>query len=299
MKPAVFTLTMSPALDYVMSVPGLIPGGMNRSVERRFSEAGSFFPAGKGVNVSLALKGMGVESTAICLRGKGFIGDEFSRLLGEQGVEAVMIPVDGCDTRINAKLESGDSVTEINGSFSADEKVAAKVCDTLRVLKSGDFLVIGGSLPWGVETGFYAKLTQELSEKGVNVIVDTSGEPLRKVVEGGEAFFVKPNRQEFNELYEQSHGKVSSLDEAVINAKRLHQEFGGGILISMGKSGAVMVINGKDYVCRVPLEVRGYAVKAGDTLIAGFIADYLKTNDLQSALCAGVDSATNYIQDGK
>jgi 1-phosphofructokinase len=268
-----------------MSVEGFVLGSVNRSLP----PAGKFSPAGKGVNVSVSLKSKDVESIAIALCGNGFIGDEFVRLLNESGVKSTIIPVKGCDTRINAKLESGDAVTEINGCFSADEAAVDKVRETLKQLESGDYLVIGGSLPRGFEPDFYAQIAQELSQKGVSVIVDTSGEPLRKVIEGSNTFLIKPNQHELGELYDT---KILTFDDAVEYGKKL----GCNALISMGDLGAVLIADEKVYFGRTPKVVKGYTVGAGDALVAGFLASFIRTSNYEKSVNAGVNSAVHYIE---
>jgi 1-phosphofructokinase len=268
----IYTLTMNPALDYVTEVTVLEKGRLNRSVSQRITASG------KGVNVSRALKRFGVESTAICLVGDGFAGREFVRLLESEGLKSVIITSEGCDTRINVKVCDEQSVTEINGGFTADEMSLAAMTMMLAALKDGDRLIISGSLPHGVPAGIYAVLSRELAAKGVTVIVDTSGEPLREVVRTKSAWLIAPNEFELHELPGESADGIN-------------------VLASYGEQGAVLTTaDGHTHSCKPPQTVKGgYTVGAGDVLLAGFVAEYVKSKDYKKSLTAGVNAATEYI----
>jgi 1-phosphofructokinase len=274
---------MNPAIDYVMSIPELSRGAVNRSDAQRY------MIAGKGINVSLALKEKGIASTAVCLCGEGFVSEQFRTLLEAHGLEHVTIPVTGCDLRINVKVCHDDLITEVNGSCCVDENTAEAVAAQLdELLGIGDILIIGGSLPDGMPQDFYAGITRRLTAKNVLVIADTSGDSLRELVKGSEPFLIKPNRQEFGELF---CVDIESVEDAIAYGRKT----GCNALISMGEHGAVLVTSDEVYVCHAPRVVRGYTVGAGDALLAGFVADYIRSKDYEQALIAGVDAATDYI----
>ncbi|MCL1789180.1 MAG: PfkB family carbohydrate kinase [Oscillospiraceae bacterium] len=271
----IYTLTMNPALDYITTVPELKRGAVNRS------GSGEFRAAGKGVNVSLALKRLGVESVAVCVCGQGFLTDEFTRLIHEQELTSVQITSAGCDIRLNVKLNQNDSVTEINGLFFVNEHTVSFVWAHLSELKQGDILAVCGSLPNGVPAGFYAEITAKLSERGVKVIVDTSGEPLREVVKSGKAWMITPNRHELDEL-EKSGVKIKPGNP--------------NVLATFGEEGVTLTTSEFVHSLRPKKILNGYTVGAGDNLLAGLIAEFIESQDYKKALFAGVDCAENYIE---
>ncbi|MCL1866254.1 MAG: 1-phosphofructokinase family hexose kinase [Oscillospiraceae bacterium] len=291
----IYTLTLNPSVDYIVSVPDIRVGQVNRSESRRY------VAGGKGINVSAALsriaanRGKNGEMSAfsghaaICLCGGGFAGKEFARQTQLQDFESIMLPVTGCDTRINVKIEHGNTVTEINGDFTADEEAIIGVSTILAGLNSGDFLVMGGSLPNGFPTEYYAAMTELISEKGVSVIVDTSGEPLKEVVRSGKAFLIKPNRHELGELFGVS---IDSPEKAVEYARKA----GCPTLVSLGEQGAVLVAGDVEIVRKPPKVVSGYTVGAGDALLAGFVSEWTRSRDYEKSLIAGMDFAVNYIE---
>jgi 1-phosphofructokinase len=274
----IYTLTMNPAVDYVMNLRELVKGTVNRS------DSQDFFAAGKGVNVSLALKRMGIDSVAVCLCGEGFAGDEFVRRMIELlGSESVIIRVPECDMRINVKIRDGNGVTEVNGAFFADKSASDAVREKLGELKQGDILVIGGSLPEGIPAGFYAEIAAELSSNGVLVIADTSGEPLSKIVESRAAWLIAPNQQELEEL----------------ELAGVRFESGNpNVLATFGEKGATLTAANKTYTCRPEKVLKGYTVGAGDALLAGFVAEYIKSKNFEKSLIAGVECAAEKINHG-
>ena len=107
----IYTLTFNPSLDYIVTVPKFTCGVVNRTTEE------IIFPGGKGINVSMVLKNLGFENTALGFYA-GFTGMELKRLVADKGIHAEFIPVDKGMTRINVKLRS-EQESEINGQGPA------------------------------------------------------------------------------------------------------------------------------------------------------------------------------------
>lgn len=103
----IYTVTFNPSLDYIVSVDDFQLGLTNRT------RSELLLPGGKGVNVSVILKNLGIESTALGFVA-GFTGAEITRKVEEMGVRSDFIPVKEGISRINVKLKSIDG-TEING----------------------------------------------------------------------------------------------------------------------------------------------------------------------------------------
>ncbi|MCL2633816.1 MAG: 1-phosphofructokinase family hexose kinase [Oscillospiraceae bacterium] len=277
----IYTLTLNPSLDYIMKSEALIRSSVNRSISEEFRASG------KGINVTDTLTALGVENTPIALVGTGFAGDEFMRLRNLKG-KGIFIRVKDCDTRINVKLCENGVVTEFNGSFTVTEKDIAALTEKLELLVKGDMLILSGSLPFGVSETYYADIVNSLSIKGICVVVDTSGEALREVVKQSEPFLIKPNQHELGELF---CVKIDDFEDAVPYARNMGCK---NVLVSMGEMGAVLINKGV-YICETVEFKVGYTVGAGDALLAGFIAEYIKSGDYIKSLSAGVKSGTQYI----
>ncbi len=165
----IYTVTFNPSLDYIVSVDDFQLGLTNRTSFEKI------YPGGKGVNVSIVLKNLGLESTALGFAA-GFTGDEIIRQLKSIGIKAEFIPVDKGISRINVKLKSIEG-TEINGSGPdiSEEKVEM-LMRRLHSLKEGDTLVLAGSIPPSMPDDIYQEILNVLEGKGIQVVVDATKE---------------------------------------------------------------------------------------------------------------------------
>ena len=136
----IYTVTFNPALDYIVSVDHFRTGYVNRTSRELM------FAGGKGINVSMVLRNLGYDSTALGFLA-GFTGAEIQRLLEVQGIHADFIYVSEGNSRINVKLRS-DEESEINGMGPAiKEADIQKLYQKLDALQEGDILVLAGSIP--------------------------------------------------------------------------------------------------------------------------------------------------------
>ena len=130
----IYTMTFNPALDYIVQVPNYREGAVNRTTAEKI------MAGGKGVNVSIVLHNLEVETTALGFAA-GFTGGEIERLLKERGVRTDFIRLPAGISRINVKLKA-DRETEVNGLGPAlDEKALQSLYRRLDRLDSGDYLV--------------------------------------------------------------------------------------------------------------------------------------------------------------
>ena len=188
----IYTVTFNPSLDYVVHVPGFTEGIVNRAVREEL------YPGGKGINVSLMLRNLGVESMAL-----GFIagstGDTIVRFLQEKGCRTDFITLPKGMSRINVKLKSGQE-TEVNGQgpHIPDSAIEA-LYEKLDKLKIGDVLVLGGSIPKTLPSDMYERILARLYGRSISVAVDATGELLLRVLKY-HPFLIKPNEQELAEL---------------------------------------------------------------------------------------------------
>ena len=93
----IYTVTFNPSIDYIVDVNNFKTGVVNRTSKE------IIFPGGKGINVSMVLKNLGEESTALGFMA-GFTGDAITRLLEEKGVTADFIHVTEGLSRINVAV---------------------------------------------------------------------------------------------------------------------------------------------------------------------------------------------------
>lgn len=281
----IYTVTFNPSLDYIVSVDHFETGKVNRTSKELM------FPGGKGINVSLVLKNLGLDSTALGFMA-GFTGKEIERLLDDRQVHSDFIPVAEGISRINVKLRS-DQESEINGmgpGIGAAE--IDELYEKLDALKEGDILVLAGSIPSVMPETMYRDIMERLSGRGIRIVVDATKDLLHMVLPL-HPFLVKPNNHELGEIY---GVKLTTKEEVIPYAKRMQSEGAVNVLISMAGEGALLVAeDGNVYQSMPPKGKVKNSVGAGDSMVAGFIAGYLKSGSYEEAfytgLCTGSASA--------
>ena len=258
----IYTVTFNPAIDYVVHCDELSLGSVNRTT----SEA--MFFGGKGINVSLVLRQLGVPSCALGFTA-GFTGEAIENGIAALGIKSEFIRVREGFSRINVKLKSGVE-TEINGQGPViSEEELQRLFDRLSQLSDGDTLVLAGSVPKSLPDDVYQQILARLSGRGIRIIVDASGELLRKVLKY-RPFLIKPNDIELAALF----GVTLFSDEDIVHYCKELQRLGArNVLVSMAEKGSLLLTeSGEVYregVCR---GVVRNSVGAGDSMVAGFIA---------------------------
>lgn len=282
----IYTVTFNPSIDYYVSVGELHTGSLNRT------ESELMMPGGKGINVSMMLKNLGTESTALGFVG-GFTGNELIRMLNETGIKSDFVVMENAVSRINVKIGE----TEINGRGPAiGRKALSEFYHRLDGMNEEDVLVLSGAVPADMKETTYADIMQYLGDRNVRVIVDASG-PLIRHTLASRPFLIKPNRVELEELF---NIRLEGDEEIVEYAGKLQTAGARNVLISLDKEGAVLLTeDGKVFRQQAPEGKVVNSIGAGDSMIAGFISEYFcGSEDYRSALRMGVaaGSATAFTQ---
>jgi len=277
----IYTVTFNPALDYVIHVDNFKVDFVNRVKEEHV------FIGGKGINVSAILKELGYDTVALGFIA-GFTGDEIDRGAVEQyGIKTDFIRVKDGMSRINVKLKS-DEETEINGVGPniTDEDIE-KLYAQLDQLKKDDVLVLSGSIPKCVRDDIYEVILERLQDRGILFVVDATGQLLVNVLKY-KPFLIKPNNHEIEEIF---NVELKGEEDIVKYAKKLQEMGARNVLVSLAGDGSLLV-DENDQVHRMGVckgKVKN-SVGAGDSMVAGFIAGYLKNHDFQEALELGTAS---------
>lgn len=251
-------ICLNPCVDRTVEIDGFAYGGMNRIQTVRSDGSG------KGVNVALAARELGLDAACIGLLPKDGAEPVLSRL-GAAGCEADFVRVEG-SLRVNTKVRNRrDSViTEINesGASVSREALDAAVDQARRWGKRADILVMTGSLPPGCPADFYRTL---IEASGGRCILDAEGEKLTLGL-AAKPFLIKPNR------YELEAALGEALPEPADVLRGARALFGGGMaVVSMGADGAVLSFGDKGrYAPRIPIEALS-TVGAGDCMVAGML----------------------------
>lgn len=273
----IYTVTFNPALDYVVKVDHFTLGKINRTAEEHI------FYGGKGLNVSAILANLGFETTALGFVA-GFTGDEIERGAKSLGFQSEFIHVEKGMSRINVKLKSEEE-TELNGMGpEITDQDVEELFGQLDRIEEGDVLVLSGSIPKTISDDIYERIMERLQNKGVRIVVDATKDLLMNVLKY-KPFLIKPNNHELGEMFGvELHG-----DAQITEYARKLQEMGAGnVLISMAGDGAILVTeSGGFHKIGVPKGVVKNSVGAGDSMVAGFLAGYLETQDYEYALRLG------------
>ena len=274
----IYTVTFNPSLDYIVSVDNFRLGYTNRTCMERI------VAGGKGINVSIVLQNLGIKNIALGFVA-GFTGDEILRQLETVGVTTDFIRLESGMSRINMKLLTVDG-TEVNGcgpEISA-EKVQ-ELMEQLDRLQQGDVLFLAGSIPSSMPTDMYQQIMERLQGRGVCMVVDAAKDLLTNVL-AYHPFLIKPNHHELGEIFEVT---LKCRKDVIPYGKKLQEKGARNVLISLGGEGAVLIAeNGQVLEMAAPKGRVINSVGAGDSMVAGFMAGWLETQDYGYSLAMGV-----------
>lgn len=285
----IYTVTFNPSIDYIVRVDDFQLGETNRSTSEEM------YLGGKGINVSRILKELSFDSVALGFRA-GFIGDEILNELERLDIKSDFVKLDSGVSRVNVKIK-GNHETEINGQGPEIPKEAIdKLYQKLEQLKEGDILVLAGSIPNSLPQSIYEEIMERLSGKGIHYIVDATKDLLLNVLKY-RPFLIKPNTHELGEIF----NKVIQSEEEIISCANTLKEMGAvNVLVSMAKDGAILLDEKGNIHKRAPAVGKTVnSVGAGDSMVAGFLAGYLESEDYETALKLGTaaGSATAFSKD--
>ena len=274
----IYTITFNPSLDYIVTVPEFKLGAVNRT------EKEILFPGGKGINVSIVLKNLGMESTILGFTA-GFTGEEIRRRVQELGCKEELITVENGYSRINLKLRSKEE-SEINGMGPViEQEVINQLYRQLEGLRKGDILVLAGSIPSSMPDTMYSDIMQFLEGKGIQVVVDATRDLLVNVLKY-HPFLIKPNNHELGEIF---GVELKEKAEVLKYAKKLQEQGARNVLVSMAGEGAVLAAeDGSVYESAAPKGHVVNSVGAGDSMVAGFLYGYLRSEMYKTAFQVGV-----------
>lgn len=258
----IYTVTFNPAIDYVVHTKEMIFGATNRSLKEEI------YFGGKGINVSIVLKELGIASKTLGFTA-GFTGEAIEKGLADMGIDTDFVHLKKGNSRINIKIKA-DEETELNGQGpDIGEDAVAMLFKKLDTLSCGDILILAGSIPSSLPSDIYEKILQKISHKKVRTVVDATNDLLLNVLKY-KPFLIKPNNHELGEMF----GVDLKTDEEIEKYARKLQDMGAvNVLVSMAGDGSMLIdengITHRLGVCKGTVK---NSVGAGDSMVAGFIA---------------------------
>ncbi|WP_338697838.1 1-phosphofructokinase family hexose kinase [Streptomyces sp. Q6] len=258
----ILTVTLNTALDITYRVKALRPHASHRVTE--VTER----PGGKGLNVARVLAALGHEVTVT-----GFVGGATGRSLQDrlrdaEGMSDALVPVNGSTRRTVAVVDTstGDT-TQLNepGPLISPAEWSAFQEAYEHLLRSASAVALCGSLPPGVPVGAYATLVRAARAASVPVLLDTSGEPLRRGV-AARPDMVKPNADELAELTG-SHEPLQAMKDA--RRRGAH-----AVVASLGAKGLCALTPDGEWRAPAPDRLAGNPTGAGDSAVAGLLSGH-------------------------
>lgn len=278
--PTIVTITLNPALDKSISVPELVPEKKLRALSSKVE------PGGGGINISRALKKLGVDSEAIILSG-GYTGKALEGLLDKEGVKFTAIETVN-DTRENFVVFDEDKKLQYRFGMpgeSVSEMELGALMQAIGNCHYADYVVVSGSLPPGASVTVFHEIAIIAAQLNARLIIDTSGEGLKAAVKEG-LFLIKPNLRELASLVGKEWIDKS---EVVSTARQVIAEGGcKAMAVSMGADGAMLIIDNEIHQACAPKAEVLSTVGAGDSMVAGMLAALTKGWSWKEVLQYGV-----------
>ena len=238
----IYTVTFNPSLDYIVSVNNFQLGMTNRTATEMM------LPGGKGINVSIVLKNLGLENTALGFVA-GFTGDEIQR------------------------------------QVAISREKTQQLFEMLDQLQEGDVLVLAGSIPASMPDDIYRNILKRLDGKGILIAVDATGNLLVNVLEY-HPFLVKPNNHELGEIFGvELKDRESVIPYA---KKMQEMGATNVLVSMAGEGAVLAAADGKVYLAPAPKGKLVNGVGAGDSMVAGFLTGWMKRQDYREAFHMGI-----------
>ena len=283
----IYTVTLNPSIDYIVRLDQVQVGSVNRM------DSDDKFAGGKGINVSRVLKRLDIPNTATGFIG-GFTGKFIKDTLAEEEIETRFVQV-AEDTRINVKIKA-DQETEINGTGPTVEPAQLEELKAiLSSLTAGDTVVFAGSSAKNLGNIIYKDLIALTRQTGAQVVCDFEGQTLIDSLDY-QPLLVKPNNHELGAIF---GVKLESLDQIEKYARELLAKGAQNVIISMAGDGALLVTSEGAYFAKPIKGTVKNSVGAGDSMVAGFTGEFVKSKDAVESFKWGVacGTATTFSDD--
>ncbi len=279
----ILTLTVNPAIDRNVTADRLVFEDRGYILSTRES------PGGRGINASCVLRSFGGKTAAIVPSG-GASGALFEKLLCDCGFPVHVVRIKN-DIRTNLTITDKTGLTvklnEFGPEIGKDEldRLEQTVEDKLA---GASWLMICGSIPPGVPSGFYCGLVAKARARGVRTLLDTDGEALRDGVESAPSV-VAPNQQEAERLLNRALITRGHFIEA---ADRIRHMGPAQVILSLGSRGAIGAREGEMLEVIPPRIEALCPIGSGDAMVAAFAWAMTRNDDFADALRWGVAAGT-------
>lgn len=273
------TITLNPTIDKTIYVSKLNCNDTNRVLKIE-TDAG-----GKGINCSRMLKRLGADTRALTMLG-GKAGNFILSVLEKEGIPVDYVATEK-ETRTTIAVEESKDVppttlNERGGPIEHDELVELfqKAKDAAKL---SSYMLLGGSVPLGINTDVYNVLSQIATGGGAKVILDADGDAFAEGIKS-KPFMIKPNRGEAERYLNQEFASKTDVARAALKFAEMGIEL---VLISLGKQGVIACYQDSIYDALAPEVEAVSTIGSGDSMIAGVIHSIRQGLGIEEALCMG------------
>lgn len=280
----IYTVTLNPALDYFMNYEELALGEVNRTGETQISAGG------KGIMESRMLSLIGAKSKALGFLG-GFSGQYIKDFLNENQIDSDFTEIEDL-TRINVKLKSQENETSLDASGpKLQESEINHFFEKFDHLKEDDIVVFAGTIPKSLGEDFYERLIAKVQKQKATFVMDVDGQKLLDSLPA-HPLLIKPNREELEAIFETS---FKNNEQIIPYGQKLLEMGAQNVIVSMAGDGALLFTNEKVYFAQgIKGELKN-SIGAGDSTVAGFLAEYSQSKDpllaFRQAIACGTSKA--------
>ena len=280
----IYTVTLNPALDYFMNYEELALGEVNRTGKTQISAGG------KGIMESRMLSLVGAKSKALGFLG-GFSGQYIKDFLNENQIDSDFTEIEDL-TRINVKLKSQENETSLDAAGpKLQESEINHFLEKFDHLKEDDIVVFAGTIPKSLGEDFYERLIAKVQKQKATFVMDVDGQKLLDSLPA-HPLLIKPNREELEAIFETS---FKNNEQIIPYGQKLLEMGAQNIIVSMAGDGALLFTNEKVYFAQgIKGELKN-SIGAGDSTVAGFLAEYSQSKDpllaFRQAIACGTSKA--------
>ncbi len=280
----IYTVTLNPALDYFMNYEELALGEVNRTGKTQVSAGG------KGIMESRMLSLIGAKSKALGFLG-GFSGQYIKDFLNENQIDSDFTEIEDL-TRINVKLKSQENETSLDAAGpKLQESEINHFLEKFDHLKEDDIVVFAGTIPKSLGEDFYERLIAKVQKQKATFVMDVDGQKLLDSLPA-HPLLIKPNREELEAIFETS---FKNNEQIIPYGQKLLEMGAQNVIVSMAGDGALLFTNEKVYFAQgIKGELKN-SIGAGDSTVAGFLAEYSQSKDpllaFRQAIACGTSKA--------
>lgn len=280
----IYTVTLNPALDYFMNYEELALGEVNRTGKTQISAGG------KGIMESRMLSLIGAKSKALGFLG-GFSGQYIKDFLNENQIDSDFTEIEDL-TRINVKLKSQENETSFDAAGpKLQESEINHFLEKFDHLKEDDIVVFAGTIPKSLGEDFYERLIAKVQKQKASFVMDVDGQKLLDSLPA-HPLLIKPNREELEAIFETS---FKNNEQIIPYGQKLLEMGAQNVIVSMAGDGALLFTNEKVYFAQgIKGELKN-SIGAGDSTVAGFLAEYSQSKDpllaFRQAIACGTSKA--------